>query len=170
MNQMTYGFGPDIKVHAGYAQSANDRLGNIDFIVENTGATTVVVQLREYDADSSPSGWAAVGTPFVVVPGGVQTKSFNLLSKRVAFFGSGSTTISTTLTSLAGYTGAKANITAVLRNKADLRGAQIDMVATGRRNWGYDEGWNKLELKKKWGTVTPAGYQAGKIDGTAEGV
>jgi hypothetical protein len=170
MNQMGYGFGPDITVHAGYAQSANDRLGNIDFIVENTGATTVVVQLREYDADSSPSGWAAVGTPFVVVPGGNQSKSFNLLSKRVAFFGSGSTTISTTLTSLAGYTGAKANITAVIRNKADLRNAQIDMVATGRKNWGYDEGWNKLELKKKWGTITPTGYQAGKVNTSTEGV
>lgn len=169
MNQMTFGFGSDVTVFAGYAQSANDRLGNIDFIVENTGSTTVVVQLREYDQDSSPSGWAAVGTPFVVVPGGNQTKSFNLLSKRVAFFGSGSTTISTTLTSLTGYTGAKANITAVLRNKADLRGAQIDMVATGRRSWGYDEGWNKLELKKKWGTVTPSGANAGKI-GSDEGV
>ena len=169
MNQMTFGFGSDIQVFAGYAQSANDRLGNIDFIVENTGSTTVVVQLRQYDADSSPSGWAAVGTPFVVVPGGTQTKSFNLLSKRVAFFGSGSTTISTTLTSLAGYTGAKANVTAVIRNKADLRNAQIDIVATGRRSWGYDEGWNKLELKKKWGSVTPSGYQAGKI-GTDEGV
>ena len=167
---MGYGFGPDITVHAGYAQSANDRLGNIDFLVENTGATTVVVQLREYDADSSPSGWAAVGTPFVVVPGGNQSKSFNLLSKRVAFFGSGSTTISTTLTSLAGYTGAKANITAVIRNKADLRNAQIDMVATGRQNWGYDEGWNKLELKKKWGTVQPTGFNAGKINTTTEGV
>jgi hypothetical protein len=170
MNQMTFGFGPDITVFAGYAQSANDRLGNIDFIVENTGSTTVVIQLRSYDADSSPSGWAAVGTPFVVVPGGNLTKSYNLLSKRVAFFGSGSTTISTTLTSLAGYTGAKANITAVIRNKADIRGAQIDIVATGRRGWGYDEGWNKLELKKKWGTEIPSGYQAGLLDLTKEGV
>jgi len=176
MNQMTFGFGTNIDVFAGYAQSANDRLGNIDFIVENTGANTVVVQLRSYDADSSPSGWAKVGTPFVVVPGGAQTKSFNLLSKRVAFFGSGNTTVSSTYNSLVGNAvGAKANITAVIRNKADLRNAQIDIVATGRRAWGYDEGWNKLELKKKWGTVSNAGATSttagsGIIDSTKEGV
>jgi hypothetical protein len=165
---MTFGFGTNIDVFAGYAQSANDRLGNIDFIVENTGANTVVIQLRSYDGDSSPSGWAKVGTPFVVVPGGTQTKSFNLLSKRVAFFGSGNATVSSTYNSLSGAAvGAKANITAVLRNKADLRNAQIDIVATGRRSWGYDEGWNKTELKKKWGTVAPA---TGIIDSTKEGV
>ena len=173
---MTFGFGTDIQVFAGYAQSCNDRLGNIDFLVENTGANTVVIELRSYDADSSPSGWARVGTPFVVVPGGTQTKSFNLLSKRVAFFGSGNATVSSTYNSLSGAaTGAKANITAVIRNKADLRNAQIDMVATGRRGWTYDEGWNKLELKKKWGTVSNAGGTttsagSGVIDSTQEGV
>jgi hypothetical protein len=73
-----------------------------------------------------------------VVPGGVITKSYVLLSKRVAFFGSGNTSV---------------NVSAVIRNKADLRNAQIDIVAVGRRGWGYDEGFNKLELKKKWGTV-----------------
>ena len=42
----------------------------------------------------------------------------------------------------------------MLRNKADLRGAQIDIVAVGRRGWGVDEGWNANELVKKWGSVT----------------
>lgn len=176
MNQMTFGFGTDINVFAGYAQSANDRLGNIDFVVENTGSSTVVIQLRSYDADSSPSGWAKVGTPFVVVPGGTETKSFSLLSKRVAFFGSGNTTVSSTYNSLTGSAvGAKANITTVFRNPADLRNAQIDIVATGRRGWTYDEGWNKTELNKKWGTVSNNGAtttQAGNgiIDTTKEGV
>lgn len=168
MNQMTFGFGTDIQVFAGYAQSANDRLGNIDFIVENTGANTVVIQLKTYDGNTAPSGYANVGSPFVVVAGGAQTKSFNLLAKRVGFFGSGNTTVGTTYNSLTGtVTGAKANITAVIRNKADLRNAQIDIVATGRRSWGYDEGWNSKELKKKWGSVNSAN---GNIDSTKEGV
>lgn len=172
MNQISaLGFGADAQVFAGYAQAANERLGNIDFIVENTGANTLYMTLGQYDGNSSPSGFAKVGAAFVVVPGGTQTKSYSLVSKRIGFFGSGNT--NTTLTGTA--TSAKANITAVLRNKADLRGAQIDMVATGHRGWGYDEGWNKLELKKKWGTVSNAGATpgqagTGRIDPTAEGV
>lgn len=172
MNQVSaVGFGPDATVFAGYAQSANERLGNIDFIVENTGANTLYMTLGQWDGDTAPSGFAKVGVAFVVVPGGVQTKSYSLVSKRIGFFGSGNT-----LTTLAGVaTSAKANITAVLRNKADLRGAQIDIVATGRKGWGYDEGWNKLELKKKWGTVSNAGASGaqagtGNINSSAEGV
>lgn len=154
MNQVSaIGFGPDAQVFAGYAQSANERLGNIDFIVENTGSTTLYMTLGQWDGNTSPSGFAKVGTAFVVVPGGTQTKSYSLVSKRIGFFGSGNTA-----TNLSGTaTSAKANVTAVLRNKADLRGAQIDIVATGRKGWGYDEGWNKLELKKKWGSVSNAG-------------
>jgi hypothetical protein len=172
MNQISaVGFGLDASVFAGYAQSANERLGNIDFIVENTGSYTLYMTLGQYDGNTAPSGFAKVGAAFVVVPGGVQTKSYSLLSKRIGFFGSGNTL--TTLLGSAAST--KANITAVLRNKADLRGAQIDMVATGRRGWSYDEGWNKLELKKKWGTVSNLGAtttQAGTgiINSSAEGV
>lgn len=171
MNQVSaIGFGPDAQVFAGYAQSANERLGNIDFIVENTGSNTLYMTLGQYDGDTSPSGFAKVGTAFVVVPGGTQTKSYSLVSKRIGFFGSGNTA-----TNLSGTaTSAKANVTAVLRNKSDLRGAQIDIVATGRRGWGYDQGWNKLELKKKWGSVSNAGAtgaQAGTgTIGTDEGV
>ena len=169
MNQISaIGFGPDINVFAGYAQSAGDRLGNIDLVLENTGSVTAVVKVKEYDADTSPSGWADVGTPFVVVPGGTQTKSYNLLSKRIAFFGSGNSTVSTTYNALTGtVSGAKVNISTVIRNKGDIRGAQIDIVAVGRKSWGYDEGWNKLELKKKWGTVNSAN---GNITPSAEGV
>lgn len=164
MNQASaIGFGVDAQVFAGYAQSANERLGNIDFIVENTGSNTLYMTLGQWDGNTSPSGYAKVGAAFVVVPGGVQTKSYSLASKRIGFFGSGNT-----LTTLAGVaTSTKANITAVLRNKADLRGAQIDILAVGRKGWGYDEGFNKLELKKKWGTVNSS---TGNITSSAEGV
>jgi len=164
MNQLSsIGFGTDATVFAGYAQSANDKLGNIDFVFENTGPNQAYIKLMQYDGVTSPSGYALVGSTFTVVPGGVITKSYVLLSKRVAFFGSGSTSV---------------NVSAVIRNKADLRNAQIDIVAVGRRGWGYDDGFNKLELKKKWGTVAgPAttgggNIQAGSglIDFSQEGV
>jgi hypothetical protein len=165
MNQLSaIGFGPDANVFAGYAQSANDRLGAIDFIVENTSGqqagvganqpagATLYLQLRQYDGNTSPSGYVNVGTAFVVPPGGTQTKHFNLLSKRVAFFGSGNTAVATTVAGLTGAaTATKANITAVIRNKSDLRGAQIDIIAGGRRGWGFDEAFNRTELTKKWG-------------------
>jgi len=88
----------------------------------------------------------------VVVPGGTQTKHYNLLSKRVAFFGSGNTA-----TDLSGSaTSTKANITAVFRNPSDLRGAQIDIIAGGHRGWGFDEAFNRKELTKKWGAPPDA--------------
>jgi len=163
MNQLSsIGFGTDANVFAGYAQSANDRLGNIDFVFENTGPNSAYIKLMQYDGVSSPSGFAVVGVPFTLVPGGVSTKSYVLLNQRVAFFGSGSTSV---------------NISAVIRNKADLRGADISIVAVGRRGWGYDEAFNKLELKKKWGTVAGPGTTSnninagsGNINSSTEGV
>lgn len=134
----------------GYAESANDRLGAIDFVFENTGPNTAYIRLAQYDGVTSPSGFATIDTTytaapftanfrgFVVAPGGSTTRHYTLISKRVAFFGSGNTNV---------------NISAVLRNKSDLRGAQIDIVAVGRRGWGYDEAWNRNELIKKWGSV-----------------
>lgn len=151
MNQVSsVPFGVDASVFQGYAESANDRLGAIDFVFENTGPNTAYIRLAQYDGVTSPSGYASVDTtvtaaPFVpgfvgfaVAPGGTATRHYTLISKRVAFFGSGNTSV---------------NISAVIRNKGDLRGAQIDIVATGRRSWGYDEGWNRNELIKDWGSV-----------------
>ena len=134
-----------------YAESANDRLGAIDFCLENVGPNTAYIRLAQYDGATAPSGFATIDTTytaspftanfqgFAVVPGGTVTRHYTLISKRVAFFGSGNTIV---------------NISSVLRNKSDLRGAQIDIVATGRRGYGYDEGWNRNELIKKWGSVT----------------
>jgi len=151
MNQQSsIGFGPDANVFAAYAQNANDKLGNIDFVFENTGPNTAYIRLMQYDGSTSPSGWAAIDTSvtaapfatdwvgFAVAPGGTITRSYVLLTQRVGFFGSGNTTV---------------NISTVIRNKADLRNAQIDIVAVGRKGWGYDEGFNKAELRKKWGGV-----------------
>lgn len=150
MNQLSaIGFGTDANVYAGYAQSANERLGNVDFVFENTGPNSAYIKLGQYDGTTSPSGFATVGTPFTLVPGGVKTVSYVLLSKRVGFFGSGSTTV---------------NISAVIRNKADLRGGQIDIVAGGRKGWGYDEGFNRNELIKQWGSVTGPASTSGNIN------
>ena len=152
MNQVSsVPFGVDANVFQGYAESANDRLGAIDFVFENTGPNTAYIRLGQYDGVTSPSGFATIDTTytaspftanflgFAVAPGGTVTRHYTLISKRVAFFGSGNTIV---------------NISAVIRNKSDLRGAQIDIVATGRRGWGYDEGWGRTELTKKWGSVT----------------
>lgn len=163
MNQLSaIGFGTDATVYAGYAESAGERLGNIDFVFENTGPSQAYIKLMTYDGTTSPSGFALVGSAFTVAPGGTVTKSYVLLNKRVGFFGSGSTTV---------------NISTVIRNKADLRGGQIDIVSSGRRGWGYDDAYNKLELKKKWGTVTgPASTSnninagTGPINSANEGV
>jgi hypothetical protein len=153
MNQSSaVGFGPDATVFAGYAQSANDRLGNIDFVFENTGANNAYIKLMQYTG-ASPSGYALIGDAFTVAAGGQVTRSYVLLSKRVAFFGSGNTTV---------------NISTVLRNKADLRGAQIDIVASvGRRGWGLDPGFDAPTLTKKYGSVTGAATSGGNISAGA---
>lgn len=146
MNQISsIPFGTDANVFQGYAESANMKLGAVDFVFENIGANTAYIRLAQYDGVTSPSGYKTIDTTytggwlgFTVAPGGTTTRHYVLANKRVAFFGSGSTNV---------------NITPVLRNKGDLRGAQIDIVATGRRGWGYDEAWAKTELQKKWGAV-----------------
>lgn len=162
MNQLSsVGFGTDASVLAGYAQSTNERLGNIDFVYENTGSNQVYIQLRQYDGTTSPSGYANVGTAFTVVPKGTVTRSYTFLSKRIGFFGSGNT---------------KVNISAVIRNKGDLRGGQIDIVPVGRRSWGYDQAFDKATLTEQWGFVAPVSTSGntdagqGNINFGAEGV
>ena len=168
MNQVSsVPFGTDANVFQGYAESANDRLGAIDFVFENTGPNWAYIRLGQYDGATAPSGFASVDTSytttapgagyaptggflgFAVAPGGSATRHYSLVSKRVAFFGSGNTSV---------------NISAVLRNKSDLRGAQIDIVATGRQSWGYTEGWNRNELVKKWGSVNAPATTSGNIN------
>ena len=142
MNQLSsVPFGTDATQLAGYAQFANASLGNVDVIIENTGSNTLYFVLKEYPIPASVfgsvSGYCNVGPAVTVVPCGVRTVSYNLVSKRVGFFGSGSTV---------------ANLTLVFRNKGDIRGAQIDLVVTGRRGWGYDDGFQRGTLTKRWGS------------------
>ena len=151
MNQASsIGFGVDANKLAGYAQAANDRLGNFDLVVENTGANTLWMIVREQTtAKPTTSGYGDVGSWFTVVPAGVQTKSYSIVSKRVGFFGSGRNSAGVAAST-------KANISVVLRNKADLRGSQIDIVGMGRRGWGVDEAFNAAELTKKFGAPPDA--------------
>lgn len=137
MNQISkVPFGVNAALMSGYAVTANDRLGNIDFVVENTGDNTLSMQFRELNA--AGSGYTPIGSFFTVVPQGVVTKSLSLVSKKIGFFGSGSTT---------------ANISTVIRNKADLRGAQVDLAITGRRNFGYDTAYNTGANGPAWPTL-----------------
>jgi hypothetical protein len=119
----TIPFGSDATILAGYALAANDRLGNLDLVIENTGANDLYLKVAEYDGVTSPSGYADIGVPVTVVPKGTKTVSLSLLSKKIGFFGSGNTV---------------ANVSTVYRNRADLRGAQIDIVVQGRKGWGFD--------------------------------
>lgn len=163
MNQLSaIGFGPNAEVMSGYAQSANERLGNFDLLIENTGSNTLRFQLRTFDNASSPSGYASVGSAVVVVPGGTKTVSYSLVNKRAGLFGSGNTA-----TDLSGSaTSTKANVSVVMRNKADLRGAQIDINAGGHAGWGYEQAFDKGSTAKNWGNqpdssgdTTPTGGQ-----------
>lgn len=156
MNQVSaIGFGVDATRLAGYAQTANERLGNVDFVFENTGDKTLYVKVQAFDGTSTPSGYAnitpigASAAAFLVVARGVITKSFCLLSKRIGFFGSGATNADGT----GAATSTKCNISASLRNKADLRGGQIDISVVGHQGWGYDQAFNYPELTKQWGSV-----------------
>jgi hypothetical protein len=155
-------FGTDATVFQAYAEAANDRLGAVDFVFENTGANTAYIRAAQYDGQTSPSGFATIDTTytaspftanflgFAVAPGGTLTRHYVLISKRIAFFGSGNTVV---------------NISSSLRNKSDLRGAQIDIVAVGRTGWGYTEGWNRNELIKKWG-----GFASNVLPNTAHSI
>lgn len=176
-------FGPDASRIAGYAMTANERLGAIDFQFENTGSIPAYIKVMAYvGPTTTPSGYAdvlpldseaqnnvtanppsaaitgftTVGPPFVVNARGCITRSYNLLSKRIGFFGSG--VAGNVQQQIAPYQTIRVsstivNITAVLRNPADLRGAQIDINAMGRQGWGFDPAYNTPELTKKWGSV-----------------
>lgn len=183
MNQISaIGFGTDINVLAGYAQRTNDRLGVFDLVVQNTGRPPLGVgnqpasgtsgpvlrfQLKEWDGTTSPSGWKNVGSYTEIVAGGTATIHCNMASKRLGFFGSG-------YDGSSGVTGAaantpkpvSANVSVVMNNKSDLRGAQIDVVVGGRKGWGLDDGFPAGQLTPNWGTLNTA---TGDITGIKNG-
>jgi hypothetical protein len=174
MNQLSsVNFGNDATVLHGYAQATNERLGYVNFLIENTGNIALAFQLRQYDGSTGPSGYANVGGQTTVNARGSKMVAYNLLSKRVGFFGSGVAATVTINGVSQLVTSTTANISVVWSNKAQLDGRQIDLVATGRRGWTYDDAFAKAELKKKWGTVSTGGafsQSAGQIDTTQEGV
>jgi len=140
INQVSsIGFGSDISVMEGYVQAANERLGNFDLIIENRGANTLTILLKECGLSAGGTGpYTPLGGYYTVVAGGIKSINLSVLSQRIGFFGSGNTT---------------ANFSTVIKNAADLRGAQIDIVATGRRGYGFDTANDTKAGRPKWGTV-----------------
>ena len=146
-------FGTDATVLAGWAVTAGPALGNIDFVVENTGTNTLTFQFKTLTTYGSYTPvTTSVGAWFTVAPSGVVTKSLCLVSTTLGFFGSGNTT---------------ANITQNLRNPADLRGAGIDMFVTGKRGWnstnnnsttggggGFDTAYNTNANEPVWPVIS----------------
>lgn len=178
----TIGFGTDINVLAGYATKTNDRLGVFDLLVKNVSTAklgagnqpladvsgpVLRLQLKEWDGTTSPSGWKNIGSYVEVVAGGTTTIHCNMASKKLGFFGSGyAGTDGVTGVGANTPAAAMANISVVMDNKSDLRGAQIDIVVTGRKGWGVDDGFDKGTLQPNWGTVDEA---SGNITGIKNG-
>ena len=172
MNQLSaISFGNDSTVLRGYAQAASPRLGYVQFLIENTGNIALSFQLRAYDGSTSPSGYANVGGRTTVNPRGSRSVAYNLLNKRVGFFGSG-VAANVTVNGVTTYvTSTTANISVVWSNKAQLDGRQLDLVAVGRRSWAVDDAYPSAELRKRWGTMSTGGSyvgNAGQIDFTQE--
>ena len=131
-------FGTVTTVLNGYAQHGNDRLGALDFQFENVGDKDVDIDIKELNAAGTAYTTVVGNTGVIVKGGGVKTLSIVSNSKRLGFF-----------TKTGGNT--SVNITPVLRNKADLRGASIDIVAPYKQGWGFDLGYDKPTTQKFWG-------------------
>ena len=162
MNQVSQiSFGPDITLCNGYLQYGNERLGNVDLVIENTSDNILVFQAKV--AALTASGFANVGSAVTINPRGTKTLSYNILAKKFGFFGSGQDASGNAKS-------VTANVTTVLRNKADLRGAQVDIVNVGKRGWGRDVGFNAAAISKYWGnppdaTATPPSNGFGGVSG-----
>lgn len=176
-------FGTDATRLAGYAMTANERLGAIDFQFENVGSIPAYIKVMAYiGPTTTPSGYAdllpldseamanatanppssaitgftSVGPPFVVAAKGTITRSYNLLTSRIGFFGSG--VAGNVVQQIAPYNTVRVsstvvNITANIRNPAALAGGQIDISQVGRQGWGFDQAFNTPNLTKKWGSI-----------------
>ena len=129
-------FGSNPAVVNGYMFTANDRLGNIDLVYENRGDNDAQILLQEAYA---PSGFTPLDGWFTVAARGTVTKSYKLVNKVCAFFGTGNTVV---------------NISAAIRNPADLRGAQFDISITGRKGWGFNPAFDSGSFLPNWGNFT----------------
>lgn len=130
--------------------------------MENTGDYNLHLQLKTYDGTTSPSGWAPFGTAVDIVARGQKTiECSGILATKLGFFGSG-------WNPAVGASAAKsttANISLAIRNPADLRGAQIDMVVVGRKGFGYNDGFNKGTLTKNWSAAPTTSGPGTNISG-----
>lgn len=104
---------------------------------DGTGTVTAMALMNLSGGADSAESYTTLVSSFTVYAKGTITKSLKLVSKRIGFFGSGGPTF--------------VNISAAIRNPSDLRGAQIDIVASGRKGWGYDTAFDKGTLTKNWG-------------------
>lgn len=142
MNQVSIiPIGTDANLQAGYAFVANDSLGAFDMAFENVGDNTAYLQLRTYDGVSAPSGYVNLGAAFSLKPRATHTSHLVVLSSQVGIFGSGNTVV---------------NASVAIRNKGNLRGAQIDIKTGGRKGWGFDQAFNvKSFTSPGWPAVLP---------------
>lgn len=153
MNQVSQvPFSTKTDVLAGYAHAGGDRLGNFDLVFENTGLNAVTIAVKQLNAAGTAYD-TTLTTTASIVPGGTLTKSLVVVGKRIGFF-----------TSAGGNT--QVNISTAQRNKGDLRGAQIDIVAGGQKGWGMDTAFDVNTTKKKWGAAPDEG-QTGVFGGTS---
>lgn len=106
---------------------------------DGSGVVTALALTNLSGGSDATESYSTLVAGFTVAAKGTITKSLKLVSKRIGFFGSG----------VGGSTAV--NISTAVRNPADLRGAQIDIVAGGRRGWGYDTAFDKGTLTKNWG-------------------
>lgn len=165
MNQVSQvSFGPDISQVNGYLQYGNERLGNVDLVIENTSDYDLIFQAKAASALTN-SGFANVGSAVTIKARGAKTLSYNILAKKFGFFGSGQD-------SSGNAKSVTANVTTVIRNKSDLRGAQVDIVNIGKRGWGSDQILNDPAIFKYWGNppdapngTTPPGNGYGGTSG-----
>ena len=149
MNQVSQvSFGTDITRCNGYLQYANERLGNLDLIIENTSDYDLYFQAK-VASTLTASGFTNIGSAVTIKPKGLKTLSYNILAKKFGFFGSG-------VDSAGAAKSVTANVSTVLRNKGDLRGAQVDIVNAGKRGWGYDAIFNDPVIGKYWGNPPDA--------------
>lgn len=139
MNQLSnVPFGASASYASAFAVARTQRLGQFSLVIENTGANTLSMRC----ATLSGTTWTPIEAIFTVVPRGNTTRNYSLVDKVIGFFGSGSTT---------------ANISTVIRNKSDLRGAQIDLVTQGRKGWGYDPALPTGAFGPTWPTMDAQG-------------
>lgn len=139
------GLGTDISKLAGYTVYGGARLGRVDLVMENVGDNTATLTIKEFAptwdglsasswaSNKTPSGtqtgtWTTVVANFTIGARATKTTKLVVVGKTLGIFGSGNTTV---------------NVTPILRNPANLRGAQFDIIQPGRAGFGFETGFDQ---------------------------